>query len=348
MKDETKKTLLNVGKFLSKTAMAVFPYALADVAYKKVFYHHTYSNPLQGFLNEDFPELIADKSAFKSNGNTLVGYYYHYQKFDKSKIIIFAHGYGNGHHRYLDIINYLASKGFLVFSYDVTSFDESEGDGIFGFTQGPVDLIQAIEHVKQDKKYKDKNIILMGHSMGGLSVGIATNLYPNISKAILISSFDKSSSLIRQHGYEWAGERIKSNVEYVEEYEEFRFGDISKYTVSEGLQNYKGRALIIHSEDDQTVPIDIGLNYYQKVLGKKDNIEYIKLKDAGHGNVYYSKAGRVYFDELAKNYWKYLKDKKQQTKEDERNLFNLLVDKSKWLDMLNYPLMDEIIDFIRH
>ena len=347
MKDETKKTLLNVGKFLSKTAMTVFPYALTDVAYKKVFYHHTYSSPLQAFLNEDFPELIGDKSTFDSHGKTLVGYYYHYKKFSKSKIFIFAHGYGNGHHRYLDVINYLASKGFLVFSYDVTSFDESEGDGIFGFTQGPIDLVEAIEHVKQDKNYKDKDIILMGHSMGGLSVGIALNFYPNISKAVLISSFDKASSLIRQHGYEWAGERIDSNVGYIEEYEEFRFGEFSKYTVTEALKNYKGKALVIHSEDDKTVPIDIGLNYYKKNLGKKNNIEYIKLKDAGHGLVYCSKEARLYYDELSKNFWKYLKEKKQYTEEDKWNLFNLLVDKSKWLNQLNYQLMDEIVDFIK-
>ena len=303
--DEKKKTVLaNIGKMLTKATVTVAPYALTDIAYKKMFYKRTKSNPLQSFNNDCFSSLIAEKTTFKSEVNTSTGYYYHYPKYNKSKIVIFVHGFGNGHHRYLDIINYLASESFLVFSYDMTSFDESEGQGIFGFPQAIIDLNNAVNFVKSDRNYKDKEIIIIGHSMGAYATGAFLNINPNISKVVLFSSFNKSSSLIRQHGYEWAGERVDGSIGYVDEYEHFRFNDIASLSVVDGLKESNAKALIIHSKDDKTVPIEVGLNLYKKELKGNENIKYIELDNAGHGTVYDSKEGRDYYESFLKEYTK--------------------------------------------
>lgn len=347
MDEKKKNVLLGIGKMLTKATMEVAPYALTDVAYKKMFFKGTNSNPLQSFNNDCFPSLISEKATFKSGKNTLTGYYYHYPKYKDSKIIIFVHGFGNGHHRYLDIIDYLASKSFLVFSYDMTSFDESEGQGIYGFPQAIIDLDHAVNFVKEDKKCKDKDIIIMGHSMGGYATGCYLNINPNISKVVMFSSFNKSSSLIRQHGYEWAGERIDGTINYIDEYEDFRFKGISKLTVIDGLNNSKAKALIIHSKDDKTVPISVGLDLYKKELKHNKRIEYITLDKMGHGTVYDSLEGKAYYESLLKQYSKYIKENKVINDEDRINLFNLLVDQTKWTHMLNYPLMDKVIKFIK-
>ena len=347
MDEKKKNVLLGIGKFLSKATMTVAPYALTDVAYKKVFYHRTNSSPLQAFKNEVFPSLIAEKVNFKSGKNTLTGYFYHYPKFDKKKIVVFVHGFGNGHHRYLDIINYLASKSILVFSYDATSFDESEGDGIFGFPQAIIDLESAVDFVKKERKYKDKDIIIMGHSMGGYATGSYLNINPKINKVVMLSSFNKSSSLIRQHGFEWAGERVDQTIGYIDEYEQFRFGDYSSLTVVDGLNKSKAKALIVHSKDDKTVPIEVGLYLYKKEVKHLRHIDFITLNDRGHGTVYDSVEGRTYYEDLNKKYSKYLKEKKDPTDEDKINLFNLLVDKDKWVNLLDYSLMDKIVKFIK-
>lgn len=345
MTDEKKSVLSSIGKMLTKATVAVAPYALTDIAYKKMFYKRTNSNPLQAFSNESFPSLTRERANFKSGKNNLVGYYYHYPKFDKSKIIVFVHGFGNGHHRYLDIINYLCSKSFLLFSYDMTSFDESSGEGIFGFPQAIIDLSNAVNFVKTDKKYKDKDIVIVGHSMGGYATGSYLNLNPNISKVVMFSSFNKSSSLIREHGYAYAGERIDGTIGYVDEYEDFRFGQISSLSVVDGLKKSNAEALIIHSRDDKTVPISVGLDLYKKSL--KRHVDYIELSDAGHGTVYDSKEGRSYYETLLKQFNKYVKEKNVTSDEDKKNLFNLLVNQDKWTNMLNYPLMDKVVEFIK-
>ena len=347
MDEKKKSVLLGIGKMLTKATMEVAPYALTDIAYKKMFFKRTNSNPLQGFKNDCFPSLIAEKATFQSGKNTLTGYYYHYPKYKDSKIVIFVHGFGNGHHRYLDIINYLASKSFLVFSYDMTSFDESEGQGIFGFPQAIIDLAHAVNFVKKDRKYKDKDIVIMGHSMGGYATGCYLNINPHISKVVMFSSFNKSSSLIRQHGYEWAGERIDGTIGYIDEYEEFRFGATSSLTVLDGLKNSKAKALIVHSKDDKTVPIAVGLDLYKEELGRNRNVNFIKLNNVGHGTVYDSKEGKAYYESLLKQYSKYVKENKVVNDEDKVNLFNLLVDQDKWTNMLNHSLMDEVVSFIK-
>ena len=345
--DEKKKQILgDIGRFLSRKLVEASPYITTDIAYKKFFYHRTISDLPSHFNNDLFPNLIAEKTSFKSFNNNLVGYFYSYPKCDKSKIVIFVHGYGNGHHRYLDIISYLASKGLYVFSYDATSFDESEGDGIFGFPQGIYDLENAINYVKSVKNYSEKDIILMGHSWGAYSTGSVLNLFPNISKAIMLSGFNKSSDIVRQHGLEWAGERVDQTIEYVDEYEEFRFGNYSSLSVLDGIRKSKTDIFIVHSEDDKTVPIEIGLDLYKKELGNNKRITYKRFKDRGHGTVYYSEEGCEYYNKVVNEYKKYLKGKKNISLEDKNHLFNLIVDYKQWTNLLNYPLMDEIISFI--
>ena len=347
--DEKKKQILgDIGRFLSRKLVEASPYITTDIAYKKFFYHRTISDLPSHFNNDLFPNLIAEKTSFKSFNNNLVGYFYSYPKCDKSKIVIFVHGYGNGHHRYLDIINYLASKGNYIFSYDATSFDESSGEGIYGFPQGIIDLKQAINFVKKEKSYLDEDIVLMGHSWGAYSVGSILNLFPNISKAIMLSGFNKSGDIVKQHGLEWAGERVETSIEYVDEYEEFRFGEYHSLSVIDGIKNSKSLIYIIHSSDDKTVPIEIGLDLYQKTFNNNERIIYKRFTDRGHGTVYYSKKGKDYYEYISKEYRRYLKNKKNISLEDKKHLFNLIVNLDQWLDMLNYPLMDSINDFINN
>lgn len=346
MEEKTKAALSEIAKSLSQSVVKAFPYIFTEVAYKKIFYHHTLTPINRYFPNDFFPKLKAERVTFKSLENTLVGYFYHYDNYDKSKVVILVHGYANGHHRYLDVINNLAESGLLVFSYDATSFDESTGEGIYGFEQAIIDLDNAVKFVKS-RLFLDKDIILIGHSMGAYSSGCYLNLNPNISKVILVSSFDKTSTLFYKHGFEWAGYKIDSTIEYIDEYEKYRFGDLASLSVSDGLRKMKGKALIIHANDDKTVPIDVGLDLYKNNLVDKNNISYITLEKAGHGDVFYSESGRAYFNKIGDEFNNYLKSKKNPTRDDEINLFNLLVDKEKWINLGNKKLFEDIIKFVK-
>lgn len=337
-KDKIKQALLEEAK---KTA----PHIMAEALFNKLFNHHTISDPMSTFSNDDFPLLRADKVLFKSGQNQLTGYFYHYQKPDKSKVVIFVHGFGNGHHRYFDLIDYLAKNGLYVFSYDATSFDESEGNGIRGFPQGLIDLSNAINYVKS-LGYKEEDISLVGHSWGAYSSGAITIDYPHIAKVVMISGFNKSLDLIKSHGSAWARSKFDDSYGYIVSYEKRHFPQYSSYTVLNAFKNSQSEYLIIHSEDDKTVPIEAGLALFKEELKGNHRVSFITLKDRGHGTSYDSAKGRAYYEDLTNRYKEYLKDK-EYTRDEREHLFNLLNDKSRWTDMLNYPLMDSIVDFIK-
>ena len=162
----------------------------------------------------------------------------------------------------------------------------------------------------------------------------------------MMSGFNKSTTIVRQHGLEWAGEKVDSTIEYIDEYEEFRFGGYQSLSVIDGIKNSNTEVFIVHSEDDKTVPIEIGLDLYKKEFGNNNRIIYKKFKDRGHGTVYDSLEGKEYYESIVKQYKKYTKENKNLSLEDKKHLFNILVNKEKWVDLLNYQLMDSIVNFI--
>ena len=327
-----------------KKGIEASPYIIVDILYSKIFGRKTISDPIKRFENEDFPELISEPVKFKSGDNLLAGYFYSYQKCNTKKIIIFAHGFGNGHHRYLEIINYFAKNGFYVFSYDATSFDESEGEEIKGFPQGVVDLANAINYVMQSRGYKQKDIVLVGHSWGGYSVGAVVNEFPHISKVVAFAGFNYAIDLLTEHGLQWAGQKILEQIPIMEERERRYFGKYADYKVTDAIKNSTTEFFFIHSEDDETVPIQIGLDLYRKQ--KNPRVKTKKFKDRTH-ICYNTVEGNNYFDSLKAEYNKYLKDKEDATWEDKKHLLDLIVDKDKYLNMLDYLLMDEAIEFIK-
>ena len=80
---------------------------------------------------EDFDGLEQTKYQFASDkGQMLTGYLYSHNN-EPNGIIILAHGFGGGgHNSYMDVADYFARNGFLVFTYDATGCDESEGKGV--------------------------------------------------------------------------------------------------------------------------------------------------------------------------------------------------------------------------
>lgn len=346
MKEKTKTFFKEFGKAAFQVGKEVSPYILTHQVMKKVFYKYTETDPFLLFDINDFPNLVSEREVFNNGTNDLVGYFYHYENYRDNKVIIFAHGYGNGHRRYLDVIDYLCQKGFLVFSYDMTSFDESVAPGIRSFVQGVIDLENAIDFVSNKSKYKGLPISLMGHSWGAYSVSTVLNVCPNIESVVEVSGFNSSEELIRIHKEEYAGEDAPSVEPYISTYEEYYFGRYAKFTAISGFNSTSAKILCIHSEDDKTVPIDAGLNHYKKDFNKNPRFDFKTLKNSGHGEVFYSKVGRDYYAFIRNQYNEQFKKFKDATKEDRRIYLDSIIDKSIFLNMLDQNLMDYIYDFL--
>jgi len=346
---DKKEIFKELGKIAIRGVRKVAPYIVAAEVYTKAFYKRTQTDTFFLFKKEQFPSLIAEKETFLNNeGKKLTGYFYHYDKYDASKVIIFAHGYGNGHRRYLDLINCLCKNGLLVFSYDLTGFDESEGEGIRSFPQAIIDLSQAISFVQTYSKHSGKDIYLCGHSMGGYAVGCNLGIHSDIKKAVIISGFNQSAELIKAHGEEWIGPDAADVVKYINAYEEEFFGKYASYSVLDGLRAAKDtRVLIIHSKDDQTVPYNASYALYYREFKDNPHFSFIDYKDRGHGTIYQSKEGRNYYEKQVKEYRKYCKDNPHLSDEEKNAYIEANVDMNRWLDLVDKSLLDKVVSFIR-
>ena len=257
----------------------------------------------------DFEGLQVEECSFPSNnGQILAGYHYSKETEQEIKgVVVLAHGLGGGgHNTYMDIADYFTSCGYLVFAYDATGNDKSEGDSVEGLPQGVIDLDYALRYVKQSDKYQNLPIVLFGHSWGGYSVGNVLNCHPDITAAVVIAGFNRSSDLIESQGKSIVGPAIKLFMPYISLYERIKFGKYSTYSAIDGFAASDAGIMIIHSRDDDVVPIEYGYDTFHSVYGDIPGFQFVECKDKGHNYIYNSDASKICRDRLNEEYFAYV------------------------------------------
>ena len=81
---------------------------------------------------DEFDGLNVKRYTFSSDqGQKLVGYQY-YKTLENTKgVVVISHGLGGGgHNSYMDVADFFTSNGYVVFAYDATGNDESEGSSL--------------------------------------------------------------------------------------------------------------------------------------------------------------------------------------------------------------------------
>ena len=340
-----KKKLFNTILDVAKT---VTPAIVTEQIYDKMFGHHFFSYRPLYFSLEDYPDLIRERHHFYSySKNRLTGYIYQCKTSTKKGIFVFAHGYGGGgHHCYLDLIHSLCIRGYYVFAYDATANDESEGHTIKGFTQGLLDADKAISYVESLKDYENLPLYLCGHSWGAYSMSAVIGWHIRVKGLIAFSGFNQSTSIFKARGEMYAGDKANDFMAYVETYENLLFGDIYKSTAINAFHNTKAKICIVHSEDDETVPISIGLDLYKKEFKNDKRFKFIRLLNRGHGTVYYTLSGKRYHEKIAHQYNQFVKKEKP----DEEGRIKYLkehINRERYNHLIDEELLDRCLKHIK-
>ena len=77
----------------------------------------------------DFPGLLSEKGTFQNSAGVPVCYYFfHYERFDPEKLILFCPGIGPGHIAYFAEIEMLCRSGYRVLTLDYTGCGGSGGE----------------------------------------------------------------------------------------------------------------------------------------------------------------------------------------------------------------------------
>ncbi len=301
---------------------------------------------------EDFDGLQRTQYEFASDkGQMLTGYMYSSGE-EQHGIIVMAHGLGGGgHNSYMDCANYFANNGYYVFAYDATGNDESEGEGVGGFPQGVIDLDYAISFVEESGNFPSLPIVLFGHSWGGYSACSVLTYHPEVKAVISCSGCNSSEGIFEAQGKKVAGDGIYLFMPFVKLYESIKYGSYASNTAMDGFDFSETAVMIIHSVDDNTVPIEYGYDIYYEKYKDDPRFRFIRFEDRGHDHIY---KDLTYINEFNADFDKWLKtldydynmeENKKRFSEDKTTYINNNLDRDRWSDMLNDELFEEFVNF---
>ncbi len=290
--------ILGIILILLVAAALILPKMLAMSVYNDNFGSRlTTYEPLTWSI-EDFDGLLRDKYTFASDkGQMLTGYKYYRDDTEAKGLVMLVHGFGGGHRSYMNIADYFTRNGYAVFAYDATGNDESEGEAVGGFPQGIIDLDHALRFVKSNPEFEGLPIVLWGHSWGGCIVGSVMELHPDVKAAVIVAGFNSSLDMLEAEGRNIAGDAIDFILPYFEEYEKETFGDFASMSILEGLDGTDAPVMIIHSEDDEVVPIETSYDRYYEKYKDNERFTFIRFEDRGHNYVFCSEARKKYVEE---------------------------------------------------
>ncbi len=327
--------------------------AMGIIVYEQFFgvRYETYE-PL-AYHVEDFDGLMRAEYNFTSDkGQSLAGYLYHTGEGSPEALMVFAHGFGGGgHNSYMDIINYFAQNGYYVFTYDATGNDASEGDAVGGLPQGAIDLEHALDFVKNREEFFHLPIVLMGHSWGGYSVTNVLNHHPDVKAVVSLAGFDTSIDLIKAQGEMLVGKvTMDIMLPFMNFYEGIKFGDYAKSTAMEGFAQSEAAVMIVHSDDDDTVPQKYGYDKWYEVYGNSERFTFVQLIGQGHNGFLSNEDRRAYTEEFNAEFDEWHETLPEDISEEEFaelkiKYINENLDRERWNNSVNTELFDQILAF---
>ena len=315
---------------------------------------YTTYEPTQ-FYVEDFEGLECTEYRFPSDkGQELQGYWYTAGE-EQHGIVVMAHGFGGGgHNSYMDCANYFAQNGYYVFAYDATGNDKSEGKGVGGLPQGVIDLDHAISFVEDNDDFPDLPIVLFGHSWGGYSVCNVLTYHPEVKAVVECSGSNSSTDLFVAGGKSICGDLIYTMLPFVKIHEAVKYGKYASNTAMDGFAASEAAVLVLHSADDDTVPIESGYDKYYEKYQNDPRFTFVRLEDQGHNDFLkdpndtyrkeFNEASQKWAEENL-DYDLTAKENQERRQKDKADYIRENLDRERWANRVNKELFGQFVTF---
>lgn len=346
----TKRIIL--GSTAAVLALAILMFVLSAVIYHMQFNRRFESYEPLMLYPEDFEGLRCERYRFPSDkGQMLTGYLYSTEESERGVVVI-AHGFGGGgQNAYMDCADYFARHGYYVFAYDATGNDESEGGGTNGLPQGVIDLDYAISFVEDSGYFPDLPIVLFGHSWGGYSACSVLSCHPEVKAVVSCAGFNRSADMLESKGRKYAGDISLISLPFALFYESLCFGQYASSTAMGGFDRSDAAVMILHSADDETVPIEYGYGLYYETYRDDPRFTFVRFEDRGHSYVY---DDMTYIDEFnsAFDRWRgtlgydpEAPENAQRFADDKAAYIREHLDRKAWSTKIDEDLFDRFVAF---
>ena len=243
------------------------------------------NHTLKYFTVDDFEGLQSKPIEFKNvNDVTLRGYIYSHENIKEYKaLMVVAHGLGAGHLQYTTEINYFAKEGYLVFAFDVTGCNLSDGEKIKGLTQALIDLNSALEFIDKDANLSKMPKVLFGHSMGAFSVSNITELYKKEIKGIVaLAPFKNEVSMLYEQFSSMTNLKFKKVHKLLYKKYKERFDELVDINTIDSYSNSQIPHLIISGDLDNIVDVYLNFKEFRILFEEKDNYHFLEVENRFH------------------------------------------------------------------
>ncbi len=299
------------------------------IIHNKIFNKRYTPLDIDSYTAEEF-NLSCEKIEVEYKKKMIRGYFYSLDGYDNDKLIIFAHGMDSSKESYMQEIAYFAQNGFLVLGFDYLGTHESDGV-LKGFGNSLLSLDTVIKYIKNNDKYKNKELYVVGHSWGGYAALNIVKYHKDIKGIVAMAPAVSLYKIFR-------GSYLKQNVFVtllIELVECLKLGKYSLCNGAKSIKNYNGKVMVLQSKNDNVVRFDSSLGYIKSVDG--DKAEYLVVDDRYHNPDYKIEA--------VNKLMAFYKELGQTSKDKYPELFA----KSDFRAMgeLDSEIMDKIIEFIK-
>ena len=221
------------------------------------------------------------------NGGLIYGKAYIADVNQKSPLVIMSHGLGANHQRVADYARDLQKNGYSSYIFDFPNGsspfleNKSGTDTTKMSVMTEVDALEAVYAAAKTWDFADfSRVYLLGESQGGLVASLVAMNHPGELSGLLLlypgfnipdyvrNNFDSLDDVPSEYDiFGW----ITVGKIYAE--------DVWDLDVYSGLQNYQGRTLIIHGDNDEVVDVS-----YSEIADEvMPDCELYILNGAGHG-----------------------------------------------------------------
>lgn len=286
---------------ISIIVLIVF-FSIGSMIFIKMTYERSFSRvdkpdrKYSGFLRySDLDEYEQTEVEFKSGKNILKGYIYGGE--NNKGLVVISHGLGFGSESYLSETIYFVDKGWSVFAYDNTGTHESEGESTLGPSQSLLDLNNALTYIENNDNLKDLQVMLYGHSWGAYAVTAILDYNHDIAAVASIAGFNSPMELLKEQSDRLLGPFSPTQYPFIWLYQNMLFGNTSRFTATEAINNSDTPVMIIHGDKDEVISYGGASIISHRDEISNPNVIYKTFSAEnhnGHNNLFESDQARAY------------------------------------------------------
>ncbi|MBR7889909.1 alpha/beta fold hydrolase [Marinomonas sp. A79] len=196
--------------------------------------------------------------------------------------VVILHGWGSNAGMMLPLASPFHAAGMNVLLFDARSHGGSESDTFSSLPRFAEDTQSVVDWLKKTHPMASQKIVLLGHSVGGAAVLLASSRTNDVAAVISISAFAHPTWMMQRYlkSVHLPSIMRPSILRYVEWVIGSRFNDIAPINT---IRSVKCPVLLVHGNVDRVVPIEDSRAIIAD--GHLSHVSLIEVDGAGHDSV---------------------------------------------------------------